>query len=234
MNNCPKCGEEALAGAEGPGGVAVEQCRRCRGVWLDAGELEAVLGAGGGAAADLSLINPGPSDIKCPRCGEKMRRGGLVNPLLPADNCAGCGGFWLDGGELPRLKELTDPGTAVKHGAQAAPGRRRELPHGPGMGVPGMQAGFTRSAMPEDGLTSLIHGKVIPSAAALFGFGGCLYQVYRYLNSLDKVPFQTAPGLAGIAQSLGWFLAVTVGCIALFLYGLYLLFRDVANISGDK
>lgn len=230
MHNCPKCGEEALADAEGPGGVAVEQCRRCRGVWLDAGELEAVLGAGGGAAADLSLISPGPSDIRCPRCGEKMRRGGLANPLLLADRCRGCGGFWLDSGELPRLKELTDSGTAVKCGVQAAPGRRREIPTGPGMGTTGMRAGLTRSAMPEDEFTSLLHGKAIPFTAALLGFGGCLYQVYRYLNSLDKVPFQTAPGLEGIAQSLGWFLAVTVGCIALFLYGLYLLFRDVASI----
>ena len=225
MNDCPKCGDEALAGAEGPGGVAVDQCPRCRGVWLDAGELEAVLRAGGGAAADLSLINPGPSDLNCPRCGQKMRRGGLADPLLLADNCAACGGFWLDGGELPRLRELTDPGTAVNRGAKTAPG----------MAAPGLQAGFTRSAVPEDALTSFIQGKVLPFAAALFGFGGCLYQVYGYLNnSLDKVPFQTAPGLAGIAQSLGWFFAVTVGCIALFLFGLYMLLRDVTNISDDK
>jgi len=228
MNNCPKCGDEALAGAEGPGGVAVDQCPRCRGVWLDAGELESLLRAGDGAAPDLSLINPAPSDIKCPRCGDKMRRGGLLNPLLLADRCSACGGFWLDSGELPRLKELTD------RGAPAAPGRPRGAPAGSGMGTPGLQAGFTRSAVPEDELMSLIQGKIIPFAAALFGFGGCLYQVYRYLNSLDKVPFRTAPGLEGLAQSLGWFFAVTVGCIALFLYGLYFLFRDITKISDDK
>ena len=220
MNNCPKCGDEALAGAEGPGGVAVDQCPRCRGVWLDSGELEAVLRSGDGAAPDLSLISPVPSDIKCPRCGRTTLRGGLVNPLLQADKCAGCGGFWLDGGELPRLKELTDSGRVLGRGAQAAP--------------PGMQAGFTSSAVPENALTSLVQGKVIPFAAALFGFGGCLHQVYKYLNSLDKVPFQTEPGLAGIAQSLGWFFAVTVGCISLFLFGLYMLLRDVSNISDDK
>ncbi|MDD5208438.1 MAG: zf-TFIIB domain-containing protein [Elusimicrobiales bacterium] len=228
MNNCPKCGETALAGAEGPGGVAVDQCPGCRGVWLDAGELEAVLGAGGGAATDLALIAPGLSDLKCPRCGDKMRRGGLVNPLLLADKCSACGGFWLDGGELPRLKELTD--TA----APAAPGRRRAMPPGSGMGAQGLQAGFTRSAMPEDEFTSLLQGKVFPFAAALFGFGGCIYQVFKYIDSVEKVPFQTAPGLAGLAQSLGWFFAVTVGCIALFLFGLYMLLRDVSNISGDK
>lgn len=174
MNNCPKCGEEALAGAEGPGGVAVDQCPRCRGVWLD-------------------------------------------------------------GGELPRLKELTDSAAPKDRGTKPAPGRGPDPSRGAGMGAPGLRAGFTRAALPEDELTSLLRGKVIPLAAALFGFGGCLYQIYGYLNnSLDKVPFRTAPGLAGIAQSLGWFFAVTAGCIALFLFGLYMLLRDVSNISGDK
>ncbi|OIO01620.1 MAG: hypothetical protein COX65_05510 [Elusimicrobia bacterium CG_4_10_14_0_2_um_filter_56_8] len=231
MNNCPRCGDKPLTAAEGPGGVALDQCLHCRGVWLDAGELQAVLRAGVGDAAELSLINPGPSDLDCPRCGAKMRRGGLADPLLQADKCAACGGFWLDSGEIPRLKELAASRAAAEPGT---PGLNRGINRGPGTETPGLRAGFTSSSMPEDEFASFLHGKAIPFAATIFGFGGGLYQVYKYLNTLDKVPFQTEPGLAGIAQSLGWFLAVTVGCISLFLYGLYMLFRDLSNISEDK
>lgn len=251
METCPKCGEPALTGGRWPGGVAVDRCTRCGGAWLDAGELEALLRAEC-AAADLALLSPGPSALACPRCGVKLLRGGLVSPLLQADKCPACGGIWLDAGEPGLLKKIAAeaaaksappaaapadpvPGAAVNAAPAGKPAPRPgRLPEGPGLNDLGLQAGFTRSAVPEDAVSSFLQGKAFPFAAALFGFGGAIHQVFKYLNAVDKVPFQTAPGLAGLAQSFGWFLAVTVGCIVLFLYGLYMLFRDVANIHGDK
>jgi hypothetical protein len=40
----------------------------------------------------------------CPRCGAGLRQ--EVRQGITIDTCAGCGGLWLDKGELKRLAEI--------------------------------------------------------------------------------------------------------------------------------
>ena len=49
---CPKCGHDLREEAHGP--VKIDRCGTCKGVWLDAGELEMLdRGAGGGMFGGL-------------------------------------------------------------------------------------------------------------------------------------------------------------------------------------
>lgn len=87
------------------GAVDVDFCSRCQGLWLDAGELPALVPGAGGrlAAAAATHATPYP----CPRCGAALaeRTAGDVT----VDACEGCGGVFLDDGELQRLR-LGGPG----------------------------------------------------------------------------------------------------------------------------
>jgi uncharacterized protein len=106
---CPKCGG-SLAPRE-VGEVVVDQCDSCQGIWLDLGELSAVidfqrqhpdsaLAADAPAAARNEVAGP------CPRCGGEgnmTRITSLQDDSLVMDSCPVCYGIWLDGGELQRL-----------------------------------------------------------------------------------------------------------------------------------
>ena len=52
---CPKCGAEMQSYERN--GVQIEQCERCRGIFLDRGELEQLIGAESRAA---NSAEPGP------------------------------------------------------------------------------------------------------------------------------------------------------------------------------
>lgn len=82
--------------------VEVDFCERCRGVWLDAGELELLAG---GPLADFQQ-QPGtpPAGTKhlCPRCDEPLAE--ITAPgNLTLDRCPRGHGLWFDAGELRQL-----------------------------------------------------------------------------------------------------------------------------------
>lgn len=55
---CPKC-EDAVLDELRRGGVVIDVCRRCRGTWLDAGELEALVAAPAHPSrGTLRLVDP--------------------------------------------------------------------------------------------------------------------------------------------------------------------------------
>jgi membrane associated rhomboid family serine protease len=116
------------------GRIELDYCPRCRGVFFDQGELEAVLrleGSDAFSAHSLLLaepplsLTPAPL-LRCPRgCRLPMSERLLpsVRPNLLAaalatghpselriDLCPGCAGIWLDGGELAAVAQaLRDP-----------------------------------------------------------------------------------------------------------------------------
>lgn len=105
---CPKCGG-SLSPRE-VGEVVVDQCAVCQGIWLDVGELRAVIDfqrqhpesalAADAPAAHYEVTGP------CPRCGGEgnmTRITSLHDDSLVLDSCPVCYGIWLDGGELQRL-----------------------------------------------------------------------------------------------------------------------------------
>jgi Zn-finger nucleic acid-binding protein len=107
---CPKCG--GVLNPQEIGDVVVDQCEVCHGIWLDMGELPAVIAfhrqnEGSPLLVDVPIAATsneiaGP----CPRCGGEgnmTRVTNLEDSSLVMDSCPICYGIWLDGGELQRL-----------------------------------------------------------------------------------------------------------------------------------
>lgn len=100
FNACPDCGGALLAfyvrNGERPA-VELDVCRRCRGIWLDRGELEVALGR----ALKLEPLG-GETSRHCARCRGPLQavvtKGGV-----PLEQCPACLGLWADEGELSEL-----------------------------------------------------------------------------------------------------------------------------------
>jgi len=95
-------------------GIEVDVCANgCKGIWFDHGELRELdeQNEGLGVALEAALRSPRRNDaergrITCPRCNIPMHthrydRAQAVN----VDECYGCGGFFLDSGELTGIRD---------------------------------------------------------------------------------------------------------------------------------
>jgi Zn-finger nucleic acid-binding protein len=102
--DCPVCKNAmiALELAE----VEIDYCTDCGGIWLDAGELELLLGDSQQSKQLLDSFKIDSSSTekrrKCPICLKKMQKivVGPSTPPLLIDKCARGDGLWLDKGEL--------------------------------------------------------------------------------------------------------------------------------------
>lgn len=72
---CPSCG--GLMDLEAVRGVEVEVCLTCFGLWLDAGELEALVAAKG-KPVEMSAAKEAEIKKATERDGDRRRRGGLL------------------------------------------------------------------------------------------------------------------------------------------------------------
>ena len=108
------------------GSVAVDVCNGgCGGIWFDAFELNQVDEAHEAAGEHLLHIERDPSlqvdyarKRACPRCdGIKLKRH-LFNPKIKVqvDHCPNCAGYWLDDGELDKIRQEKRPGATAKPG----------------------------------------------------------------------------------------------------------------------
>lgn len=86
--------------------VEIDYCADCGGIWLDAGELELLLGDLQQAEQLLDSFKVdskcAEKKRKCPICLKKMQKitvGSSAPPLL-IDKCARGDGLWFDKGEL--------------------------------------------------------------------------------------------------------------------------------------
>ena len=86
--------------------VEIDHCTDCGGIWLDAGELELLLGNVEQAEQLLKSFKVDTSSAerkrKCPICLKKMRKiiVGISTPTLLIDRCTKGDGLWFDKGEL--------------------------------------------------------------------------------------------------------------------------------------
>lgn len=86
--------------------VEVDHCVECGGIWLDAGELELLLGEPKKAKQLLDAFKLDSTSTeaprKCPICYKKMRKiiVGSTKPTLLIDKCRRGDGLWFDRGEL--------------------------------------------------------------------------------------------------------------------------------------
>ena len=109
---CPACGKTLAQQAAGE--IVVDVCGAgCGGIWFDAFELEKVDDAhesAGEALLDTAPDQPLEVDCRarrnCPRCADTvmMRHFFGVKREVEIDECPGCGGIWLDRGELGAIR----------------------------------------------------------------------------------------------------------------------------------
>lgn len=102
--DCPVCANAMIALELQD--VEVDYCTDCGGIWLDAGELELLLGNAEQAEQLLSSFkidtNCTEKPRKCPICLRKMKKTivSLSTPPLLLDKCPKGDGLWFDKGEL--------------------------------------------------------------------------------------------------------------------------------------
>jgi Zn-finger nucleic acid-binding protein len=109
---CPACSHELMEFVIG--GVTVDACEGgCAGIWFDAFELQRVDDQNEIAGDTVLCLQRDPKTVvdftrkrECPRCaGIKLKRQ-FFNPKLriEVDHCPHCGGYWLDAGELEKIR----------------------------------------------------------------------------------------------------------------------------------
>jgi Zn-finger nucleic acid-binding protein len=107
--DCPVC-ENAMITLE-LDNVEIDYCTNCSGIWLDAGELELLLGDPHKAKELINSFKPDLKCIekarKCPICDKKMQKilVGSSQPVLLIDKCIKGDGLWFDRGELNDIIE---------------------------------------------------------------------------------------------------------------------------------
>jgi len=110
--NCPAC-DRTLTEIH-VGELRVDACLDgCGGVWFDAFELQRVDQPGETAGEWLVDVRHDPAVVvnfkrkrACPRCdGVKLKRHFFsAKRQVEVDQCPNCGGYWLDAGELERIR----------------------------------------------------------------------------------------------------------------------------------
>lgn len=96
------------------GGMEVDYCAQCRGVWLDAGELELLFEDAAACADFLSIGSPvtlsrGEKRRRCPICDKKMNKESTSEPHpVVFDHCPFGDGLWFDHGELTTVLQYAE------------------------------------------------------------------------------------------------------------------------------
>lgn len=99
---CPKCKiemEEIMIEE-----IIIDRCAQCKGIWLDYGELEALIRGGVVKRVEPEGILPNKEADKitgkCPRCRVILWRRKVYDRDFHVEVCPSCFGVWLDEGEL--------------------------------------------------------------------------------------------------------------------------------------
>src|SRR5688500_17821859 len=118
--NCPACASEMTETTAGA--LKVDACRGgCGGIWFDPKELKRVDEPHESAGECLLDEDRNPAVVvdrtgrrNCPRCGDvvMMRHFYSARRAVEVDECPQCAGYWLDVGELARIR--TEYGTEAE------------------------------------------------------------------------------------------------------------------------
>lgn len=111
---CPKCNapmeEKTMSTLKG--GVTVDRCTGCHGMWFDVGEAETLKEKWMSDFMDSGNPEVGKAqnkirDIDCPRCGKRMEK--LTDPVQKHIQYEGCAehGMYFDAGEFTDYKYET-------------------------------------------------------------------------------------------------------------------------------
>ena len=92
--------------------VEVDYCCDCEGIWLDAGELELLLGDATASEGLIGSFQPAKTPEKkrkCPICLHKMDKvliGNAADKQELIDRCGRNHGLWFDRGELQEVLKM--------------------------------------------------------------------------------------------------------------------------------
>ena len=104
--NCPKC--DGTLGPIQVELVELDFCMGCKGSWFDAGEVSAYFELTRDFPKESQGAEEGGRALSCPRCQCSMREVRYASPAdLLVDRCEGCGGVFLDRGEIGKLEQLS-------------------------------------------------------------------------------------------------------------------------------
>ncbi len=104
--NCPHCKKSMIVLELEQ--VEIDHCLSCSGIWLDAGELELLLGSPAGQKTILHSFHPSANvkenKRRCPVCFKSMQKinCGTAQEIF-IDKCPAGHGLWFDTGELERI-----------------------------------------------------------------------------------------------------------------------------------
>lgn len=96
------------------GGLDLDACPRCGGVYFDEGEIAALQQRGAEALTEVEeACEPGgltfvesPVPKRCPGCGKAMRAYAYrYSSDIRLDGCDACGGIWVQDGELAKIAD---------------------------------------------------------------------------------------------------------------------------------
>ena len=118
---CPKCAVPLVAAERH--GIAVDYCGSCKGMWLDAAELDQLEDQG----FDIDPLKgtlafkSSPTGHSCPHCAQPLRTFEYRKYALDIEFCGAQHGFWLDECEEERVLEImrrTETDLARKYDAE--------------------------------------------------------------------------------------------------------------------
>jgi len=114
---CPNCSITMVA--ESAHGVQLEVCPNCAGIWLSPDELRALLSGDPTVISELEeSLHPqvdqqhlGGSHLLCPFDNVLMEQYHyLYNSPILIHTCSNCGGLFINGDELPQMKQWFEKG----------------------------------------------------------------------------------------------------------------------------
>ena len=107
--DCPVCNKELHRAEIADSLFSASTCPSCKGLWFVKGELDRVDDS---VWTDVEALPMVPATVNaprrsCPECKEAMES---LSPRdaagLVVDRCSRCLGFWLDAGELDRMRDV--------------------------------------------------------------------------------------------------------------------------------
>ena len=108
--DCPACKNEPMIVLE-LNDVEIDYCLNCKGIWLDAGELELLLGTNSKTEEFLNSFTldtqTKEKKLKCPVCNKKMEKVLYSgNKAVRLDKCKANHGIWFDANELEEILKM--------------------------------------------------------------------------------------------------------------------------------
>lgn len=104
---CPKCNVDLVPTVRHK--VDMSLCPSCKGMWLDAQELDQLENEAFDLGEDEKgtlVFDPAPTTLKCPACASLLQRFNYHAYDLEMELCPNQHGYWLDAGEDTRVLEL--------------------------------------------------------------------------------------------------------------------------------